>query len=47
LLGRALVEGENVKAAVDGCVGKTYLINIQPGPQGGKPAVRSVGKPPM
>jgi hypothetical protein len=46
LLGRPIRPGENVKAAVEGCVGKTYMVSVQPGPKGGKPAVRSVGTPP-
>jgi hypothetical protein len=46
LLGRPLVAGEDVKAAVDACVNKAYLVNVQPGPKGGKPGVRSVGQPP-
>lgn len=46
LLGRAIVPGENVKDAVDGCKGKTFLVNIAGGPQNGKPCVRSCGKPP-
>jgi hypothetical protein len=46
LLGRAIVAGENVKAAAEAAVGKTYMVNVQPGPQGGKPGVKSVGLPP-
>jgi hypothetical protein len=46
LLGRTLATGENVKAAVEGCVGKVYMVGVQPGPKNGKPGVRSVGPPP-
>jgi hypothetical protein len=46
LLGRALVAGENVEAAIKACVGQAYLIVVQPGPKGGKPSVRMVSKPP-
>lgn len=46
LLGRPLQPGENVKASVDACLGKTYLVNVQPGPKGGKPGVKIVGQPP-
>ena len=42
LLGRSLVDGENVKASIDACVGENYLIKIELGPQGGKAAVRVV-----
>jgi hypothetical protein len=47
LLGRPLVPGENVQAAIQACVGQVYLVSVQIGPKGGKPAVRSVGKPPQ
>jgi hypothetical protein len=48
LLGRALQSGESVKAAIDACIGKTYLVSVQPGPKGGKPCVRMVAQlPPM
>ncbi len=47
LLGKAVVIGDDVKAEIDACVGKTYLASVQPGPKGGKPGVRSCGKPPM
>jgi hypothetical protein len=46
LLGRPLVPGENVEEAVKACIGKVYMVNVQPGPKGGKPCVRSVSKPP-
>ena len=42
LLGRQLKPGENVKAAIDACIGKSYMIGVQPGPKGGKPCVRMV-----
>jgi hypothetical protein len=47
LLGRPIVVGENVKTAIDGCRGKTFLVSVQPGPKGGKPSVQSVGLPPQ
>ena len=46
LLGRELKVGENVKAALDSCIGKTYMVNVAAGPKGGKPGVKSIGKPP-
>jgi hypothetical protein len=46
LLGRDLVVGENIQAAIGGCVGQTYLVSVQAGPKGGKPGVKSVGLPP-
>jgi hypothetical protein len=46
LLGRELKEGENVKEALDACKGKTYMVSVDVGPQGGKPGVKSIGKPP-
>lgn len=46
LLGRPVHTGENVRQAVEACVGRSYLLSVQPGPKGGKPAVRSVGTPP-
>jgi hypothetical protein len=46
LLGQPLKPGDNVKSLVDACVGKPYLVSIQGGPKGGKPCVRSIGKPP-
>ena len=46
LLNRALVDGEDVKAAIDACVGKTYTVTVQGGPKGGKPQVRSAFVPP-
>jgi hypothetical protein len=46
LLGRDLQVGENVKASIDACVGKRYLVQVAPGLRGGKPAVRSVNVPP-
>ena len=47
LMGRELKPGENVKEAIDACVGRPYMANVAPGPKGGKPAVRSVSKPPQ
>lgn len=46
LLGRTIQPGEDGKASVDGCKGKTYLVSVQAGPKGGKPCVRTVGTPP-
>jgi hypothetical protein len=46
LLGQQLKAGDAVKALVEGCIGKTYMVSVQPGPKGGKPGVRSVGSPP-
>jgi hypothetical protein len=42
LLGRQLVAGEDVEQVIEGCKGKTYIVSVQPGPKGGKPAVRMV-----
>jgi hypothetical protein len=47
LLGRPLVNGENIKAAVDACKGKHYMVVVRPGPKQGKPGVRVVSKPPQ
>lgn len=47
LLGRPIVIGEDVQAAVAECVGKPYLVSVEPGPKGGKPGVKSCGKPPQ
>lgn len=47
LLGRSLVAGENVKKALDACIGKSYLVSVQPGPKGGKPGVQLVSPPPQ
>ena len=46
-MGRDLVLNENVKTAIDACIGKTYMVNVAAGPQGGKPCVRTVDKPPQ
>jgi hypothetical protein len=46
LLGRQLEAGEDVKQAIDACVGKVYMVSVQPGPKGGKPAVRMVATMP-
>lgn len=46
LLGQQLRAGDNVKALVDACTGKTFMVSVQTGPKGGKPGVRSVGSPP-
>ena len=46
LIGRPIKAGDNVKALIDGCVGKAYMVSVAPGPKGGKPGVRSVGTPP-
>jgi hypothetical protein len=47
LLNRPLVTGDDVRQAVLECVGRTYLITVQVGSQGGKPAVRGVSLPPQ
>jgi hypothetical protein len=47
LLGGPLKPGDDVKALVDACVGKPYLVSIQKGPKGGKAAVQTVGQPPQ
>lgn len=47
LLGRPIVAGENVRAAVEACKGKTCMVSVAPGPKGGKPQVRICGQPPM
>lgn len=47
LLGRPLVAGENVQEAVAACVGEHFLVSVEAGPKGGKPGVRSCGKPPQ
>jgi len=47
LLNREIKPGDNVKDEIDACIGKTYVIQVQNGPQGGKPGVRSVGVPPV
>ena len=46
ILGRPIVAGENVQAAIEACVGKSYVVSVQPGPKGGKPGVKSCGVPP-
>ena len=47
LLGRELVEGEDVQALIGGCKDKTYLGVVEKGKQGGKPAVRTITLPPQ
>ena len=47
LLGRELVVRENVKAAIESCKGKRYLIVVGPGNKGGKSAVQHVARPPV
>jgi hypothetical protein len=46
LLGHTPLPGERVKDAIEACKGKMYLVNVQPGPKGGKPGVKSCGQPP-
>ena len=46
LLGRAVAPGEDVQTAIQGCVGKSYMVTVSPGDKGGKPMVRFVGQPP-
>jgi hypothetical protein len=46
LIGKPLVAGDSVKALVDGCTGKRYLVSVQAGPKGGKPGVKAVSIPP-
>lgn len=46
LLGGPVKPGDNVEAAVKGCIGQTYMVAVQPGPRGGKPGVRTVGPVP-
>jgi hypothetical protein len=46
LIGRPIVAGDNVKAEVEACIGKVYLVSQQAGPKGGKPAVQACDKPP-
>jgi hypothetical protein len=46
MAGRPLQPGEDVQALVQGFVGKTWAITIQPGPKGGKPGVQSATPPP-
>jgi hypothetical protein len=46
LLGRQFVVGENVQAAVNACVGETYFVIVQRGPQGGKSGVKAASLPP-
>ncbi len=46
MLGRPLVAGEDLKAAVDGLAGQPSLIRVAPGPKGGRPSVQSADRPP-
>jgi hypothetical protein len=46
LLGRDLVAGEDVKASIVARKGQTYMIDVRPGPKGGKTGVQSVSAPP-
>ena len=49
LLNRQLIPGENVSElwqALQECIGKRYLVSVQPGPNGGKPSVQMVSLPP-
>jgi hypothetical protein len=46
LIGRDVKAGDDVRAAVEDCKGKRYLIAVQPGPKGGKAGVRMVGPVP-
>lgn len=45
--GSPLAVGDNLPNIVQEAVGKTWLVNVAPGPQGGKPAVRFVSAPPQ
>lgn len=47
LLGRELTHGENVKNALEACIGQTYMVTVAPGPKGGKPQVQFVSTPPQ
>jgi hypothetical protein len=48
LLGRAIKVGDNVKALIDDCIGKTYLIGVGKGIKDGAVGVQTVGQlPPM
>jgi hypothetical protein len=42
MLGRAVQPGEDVRAVIQACAGKRYLVTVAPGSQGGKPAVRKI-----
>ena len=42
LLGKPIKGGDHVKALVDACKGKEYLVVVQRGPKNGKPGVKSV-----
>jgi len=46
LAGRDIKTGESFKAVVEEAVGKTFMVSVQKGPQGGKAGVKSVGTPP-
>jgi hypothetical protein len=46
LLGRAIIPGEDVQAAINGCSGRPYMVSVENGPKGGKPGVRTVAFPP-
>ena len=46
MLGRPLVVGEDPKAALDACMGQTYMVSVAPGPKGGKPCVQMVAQMP-
>ena len=47
LLRRDIQPGDDVKAAVDACKGKRYMVTVAPGSKGGKSAVRYVGDVPQ
>lgn len=46
MLGRPLIDGENVFALVNSLKGKRFLITIANGPKGGQPQVQSANRPP-
>lgn len=44
--GRPLKAGDKIPEIIQEAVGKEWLVNVAPGPQGGKPQIRSVSQPP-
>jgi len=46
LANREIKTGENFKGVVDEAVGKTFMIYVAKGPQGGKAGVKVVSTPP-
>lgn len=47
LLGGPIVPGQDVEAGIKAAIGKPFMVGVQPGPKGGKAAVRSVGAVPV